>query len=223
MIQVLDKGYVTLTNIAGPWGKADDCDPARAARVSFNTRTARPENEDLRLVNYLWEHRHTTPFEMIEVWLEMKLPIFVARHLVKHRTTTINEVSRRYVVGELEFYNPTMWRAVAANKKQGSLDTPAEGISFEKADLYTRYVQEKAVIVYNKLIDGGVCPEQARIVLPQSLYTTWLWKQNFKNIMHMLALRMDDHSQWETRQFAFATHKLLCQCLPKLMNVIERK
>jgi len=216
--KVLDKGFVTLLNLAGPTRRpegrfdADDRDPANSARVSFNARDTRPREDDLKLNKYLWKHHHSTPFEMIETWWEMKLPVFVARQLVRHRTVSLNEVSRRYVDDEVEFYVPKEWRRRAKNKKQGS-----DGVVFVHSFDYDRAMRVVKG-AYEDLLELGVAPEQARIVLPQGMYPRWLWKQDLRNVLHMLSLRMASDAQWETRQYAFAMFGLLRKELPDLME-----
>lgn len=225
--RVLDHGSVKLLNIAGPTRRPDapfdahDRDPANSARLSFDQRDTRSADDDMRLNRYLLEHRHTTPFEMIQTWWEMELPIFVARQLVRHRTVSINEVSRRYVDGPVKFYEPAEWRGRAANKKQGSSDVPF--CDQAAAETVARRAQESAMQAYDELLDLGVCPEQARIVLPVSVYTKWLWSQDLHNLLHMLRLRADPHAQWETRQYAIAMIDILHEVLPDLMEMaIER-
>lgn len=215
MLTVLDKGYVKLLNVAG-LGDVETT-PATAARVSFDAKEDYTKEKATKLLSYLWKYKHTTPFEMIETWWEMKLPIFVARQLVRHRTVSINEVSRRYVTHDLEFYYPDVWRKASKDKKQGS-----KGVMSDKRYADSRLIDviDQAIYSYDKLIDFGVCPEQARIVLPLNTYTRWVWKQDFHNLMHMLNLRCDEHAQWETREYAVAMKQILCDTYPTLMGVV---
>lgn len=212
--------WARLLHAAGPSGDADDIDPARAARISFDADgNERTREKELSLVRYLWEHRHTTPFEMIETWWEMKLPIFIARQLVRHRTVSINEVSRRYVDGAPEYFRPDSWRGRAENAKQGSGEPIADQATANR--LY-----DEAIIAadnaYHALLGLGICPEQARMVLPQSLMTRWLWKQDFHNLLHMLRLRTDPHAQHETRMLAMMMVAVLRARLRELMSMVWR-
>lgn len=150
-----------------------------------------------------------------QTWWELKLPIFVARQLVRHRTVSINEVSRRYVDGPVEFYEPAVWRGRAADKKQGSADAPFDQQA--GAGIVVREAHQDAVTAYETLLSAGVCPEQARIVLPVSTYTKWLWSQDLRNLLHMLALRSDPHAQMETRCYADAMIEILREVLPGIM------
>ena len=220
---VLDYGYVKLLNISGPTRRADapfdaaSQDPANSARLSFDQRDTRSLAEDLKLTTYLHKNKHTTPFEMIETWWEIKLPIFVARQLVRHRTVSINEVSRRYVDGPVEYYTPKTWRAKAISNKQGSSGlTSYQCLS---SNDYRR-AMDYSTSVYKSLLADKVCPEQARLVLPVSVYTKWLWKQDLHNLLHMLNLRSDTHAQWETQQYANAMLELLREVLPELMEIV---
>ncbi len=223
-MKVLDKGYVKLLNVAGPTGKADDCDPAHTARMSFNNEYEdRTQEQDLRLVKYLNKHRHTTPFEFIETYWEMKLPIFVARQLVRHRTASINEVSRRYVTDNIEFHVPEIWRKASVNKKQGSLDESVDRQTHLNIDEYYCNSISTAIDVYHDMLEQGVCPEQARIVLPVSLYTRWAFKIDLHNCLHLIELRTDEHAQYETRQYALAMQTLLKDTLPDLMDIVSKK
>ena len=217
-IKVLDKGYVSLLSAAGPSGPADDCDPANCARVSFDARDTRTREDDLRLNRYLWKHRHTTPFEMVTTWWEIKLPIFVARQFVRHRTASINETSRRYVDDDPEIYYPDHWRPRAVDKKQGSSDEPLHHMVEASTGVAYFHATAIALAAYRKAIAAGVAPEMARMVLPVSAYTKWIWKQDLHNLLHMLKLRSAHDAQWETRQYADAMIALLRQRLPDLMD-----
>lgn len=221
-LEVLDKGYVELLNVSGPTRRpfalfdANDRDPANCARISFNQKDTRSYEDDHKLNKYLYNHRHTTPLEMIETWWEVKLPIFVARQLVRHRTVSINEVSRRYVDDTPEFYYPLGWRGRSITKKQGSSDLPFESV---RSDESYEHSLDIALHTYNRMLYEGVAPEMARMVLPLSTYTKWVWKQDFHNLLHMLKLRSAPDAQWETQQYANAKITLLSKVLPDLMNI----
>jgi thymidylate synthase (FAD) len=186
--------------------------------MSFDARESdRTPEQDLRLVRYLIEHKHTTPLEMIQVWLEMKLPIFVARQFVRHRTVSINEVSARYVELPAEWYVPQEEQVclAAENKKQGRSDLPSPAAQWyrQQLDKYCRgsYGQYKAALA------EGIAPELCRLFLHVNHYTKWVWRQDLHNLMHFLSLREDSHAQWEAQQYAKAIRQLLHQHLPELI------
>lgn len=226
-ILVLDHGFVALRNLAGPTRRdgifdADDTDPANAARMSFDqTDSGRTHEQDLKLANYLMRNKHTTPFEMVEVWLEMKLPIFVARQFVRHRTVSINEVSGRYVQLSAEWYIPSVVGGKAPNAKQGQADNLDEGtqqwfkdkLGHSCASSYAAYAQA---------LEKGVAAEHARLLLHVNHYTHWMWKQNLHNIMHFLSLRDHGHAQVEAQAYAKAVDKLLRTYLPATMDLYDQ-
>ena|ERR1700758_2948106 len=234
MIKVLDHGFVTLRNISGPtrridWepGKgirpydADDIDPANAARMSFNKMdSSRPREEDFRLCRYLMKNKHTSPFQMIEVWIEMKMPIFVARQFVRHRTVSINEVSGRYVTLPAEWYIPEVVGGKAPNVKQGQEDNLDDN-SQEQFKYYLSSHCQDGYDMYLKAIEHGVAPEHARLFLSLNHYTHWLWKQDLHNLMHFLSLRDHSHAQIESQKYAQAIDKLIREVLPNSMALYD--
>lgn len=209
-IQVLDHGFVALDAVMG-----DDLTPARCARTSFNKAgEAREEEKDRRLTRYLVSHRHTTPLEFCQLRFYMKLPLFVAAQLVRHRTASINQVSYRYVEAKPEFYLPDVSRMErrAEDVKQGS-----GGGLMDKPEVNQKYMgtmMEWAFMAYNDLLASGLAPEIARIILPQATYTEWYYQMDLHNLIHLLHLRLDDHAQWETRQYAQAMHTLAREAFP---------
>jgi len=234
-IKVLDHGFVTLRNLSGPtrrfWNEsgvserafdADDTDPANTARMSFNqTDSGRTRDQDLKLADYLMRNKHTTPFEMIEVWLEMKMPIFIARQFVRHRTCSINEVSGRYVTLPAEWYIPEVVGGKPANAKQGQDDNlGAETQEWFKLILNGEC--EASYEAYLEAIERGVAAEHARMLLHLNHYTHWIWKQDLWNLMHFLSLRMDSHAQVEAQAYANAIYQLVRQHLPESMSVFDK-
>lgn len=227
-MNVLDHGFVALRNIAGPTRRkdaifdADDTDPANSARMSFGgMNSGRTREEDLKLSAYLLKNRHTTPFEMVEIWIEMKMPIFVARQFVRHRTVTINEISGRYVVLPADWYIPSVVGGKAQDKKQGQEDNldPQTQEWFKGAlDDSCRY----DYALYLRAMERGVAPEQARMSLHLNHYTHWLWKQDLHNIMHFLSLRDHTHAQIEAQAFAKAIHIMLHTYLPESMALYDK-
>ena len=239
---VLDHGFVTLRNLAGPTRRpvnytglngimlgeadatlrdfdADDTDVANSARMSFEGQDAERSYEvEMKLNRYLMANKHMTPFESIEVWLEMKLPIFVARQFVRHRTATLNEVSGRYVTLPAEWYIPAVVGGAAKDKKQGQEDTlhPITQKYFQQRlnkhceDGYEEYISA---------INAGVAPEHARLFLSLNHYTHWLWKQDLRNLMHFLSLRTHSHAQVEAQAYANAIVELLEPHIPGLIGL----
>jgi thymidylate synthase (FAD) len=173
-----------------------DLATVNSARVSFNKRSDELSKKDAKLVSYLSEHKHTSPFNHAYATFRVKAPIFVARQLVKHEYLPWNEVSRRYVDDEPEFYVPDVWRGRSADKKQGSEGiVKLEGVDEQIVDDYTA----EALTAYQVLLEAGVCPEQARMVLPQSMMTEWWWSGTVGAWAKMCNLRCKPDTQLETR------------------------
>lgn len=203
-IPVLDCGFVRLVDYMG-----GDASIVQAARVSYGagTKTVR---EDRGLINYLMRHRHTTPFEMVELKFHVKLPIFVARQWIRHRTANVNEQSLRYSVMPDEFYVPQPEEVgiqSRSNRQGRSVEDVPEALRRHVVDVL-RSCPEAAYPLYEELIEAGVARELARICLPVSAYTEWYWKINLHNLFHFLSLRADPHAQYEIRMYALA----LSQC-----------
>lgn len=179
----------------------DDLTVANAARVSFHKHHDALTVGDTGLIKYLANHKHFSPFNHCFVTFRVKAPIFVARQLVKHEYMPWNEVSRRYVDEEPELYNPEEWRGRAENKKQGSGPPLAEE---EQVDIDFARIEAEIMSVgfYQYLLEKGVAPEQARMVLPQNLYTEWYWSGSLKAFAKMCLLRCTEDTQKETRYIA---------------------
>jgi len=196
-VRVLDHGFVTLVDYMGT-----DESIVRAARVSTGSRSKGPE-DDRRLIRYLMRNAHTSPFEHVEVAFHVRLPIFVARQWVRHRTAHLNEHSARYSELRDEFYlpEPEDIGGQDASNRQGRGDP----LPPEKANL-ARTMMDKihadAYRTYAKLLELGVARELARLVLPVSIYTEWYWKIDLHNLFHFLKLRLDPHAQFEIRRYA---------------------
>ena len=204
-----------------------DLSVVNAARVSFNKESEWEKNgkfggtdqdlseKDGRLINYLAKHKHTSPFNHTYITMRIKAPIFVARQLVKHKFMPWNEVSRRYVDEEPEFYIPNEgWRSKADNVKQGS--GQVFGPTTFQDDLTDRV--EKVIIhsldTYEDLMNSGVCAEQARMVLPQNMMTEWWWSGTLGAWCDMLRLRLDPHTQYESRIVAQQARALIEPLFP---------
>lgn len=181
----------------------------------------RLKDSDKKLIKYLAKHKHTSPFNHAFISVRVKAPVFVARQLVKHKFMPWNEVSRRYVKGEVEFYTPDSWRKAADNVKQGSSEESVD-ISFlgdmesenGSCIFHPDEVNQIALDTYNTLIDLGVCAEEARMVLPQSMMTTWVWSGTVGAFCDMLVLRLDSHTQYETRLVAQKVSGIVRELFP---------
>ena len=177
-----------------------DLTVVNAARVSFGKKKEKFEDGDAFLIKYLAEHNHWSPFGHCMLQFHIKAPIFVARQIVKHQVGLVwNEISRRYVDTEPEFYEVDKWRGKPVDKKQGS-DGEIEqqgSCSYSK-----QMVENNARIAYNDLLNAGVAPEQARMVLPQSLMTEWYWSGSLYAFARVCNLRCAEDSQYETRLIA---------------------
>ena len=231
-VNVLDHGYVTLRNIAGPTRRlgaefdADDVDPANAARFSFDGADDpnRTREDDLKLSEYLMKNRHTTPFEMVTVWLEMQMPLFVARQFVRHRTVSINEVSARYTKLPNQFYIPDLsiiGRKSLLNKQGRDINGGSSKASVDFRNTL-KALGSKSYLCYEQALDDGIPNELARCFLPVNIYTKWLWKQDLHNMMHFLSLRMHSHAQYESRMYALAIYALLDDYLPHSMKLFNK-
>jgi len=207
----------------------DDISVVNAARVSFDNEsnwefveaplserypdklyvTQVLSEQDQKLIKYLAKHNHWSPFAHTSISLRIKAPIFVARQLAKHQVGGAwNEVSRRYVDDEPEFYFPDIWRGKPVNAKQGSSDVMIPDFIIERALEWYSYTGTEYLITecclksYLELIESGVCPEQARMVLPQNTFTEWVWTGSLMFFARVCKLRLDPHSQKETQVVA---------------------
>jgi thymidylate synthase (FAD) len=207
---VLDKGFVRLVDHMPQ--RDLDASIVQAARVSYGDGT-KSTRGDRGLIRYLLRHWHTTPFEMVEFKFHIKMPIYIARQHLRHRTASVNELSARYSVVPKEYYEPGTFRGQAVVNRQGS-----EGV----VDVQDRVdLPEQAFNVYEQLLEQGVCREQARGVLPQSTYTEFYWKINLHNLMHYLQLRLDTHAQQEIREYAEAIYALVEPLVPITMEAFR--
>jgi thymidylate synthase (FAD) len=220
-LPVLDHGFVRVIDYMG-----DDAAVVQAARVSYG-RGTKKVSQDRGLINYLMRHRHTTPFEMCEIKYHVKLPIFVARQWIRHRTASINEYSARYSILDNEFYIPApeQLAAQSAANRQGR-DRVLEGEEAQRVLEMLRRDSENAYEDYaemlnedaggNKRDEGrlGLARELARMNLSLNFYTQWYWKTNLHNLLHFLSLRADAHAQFEIRVYATAMLDILRRWTP---------
>lgn len=214
---VLDKGFVRLVDYLG-----SDARIVQSARVSYGegTKTFR---EDKGLIDYLLRNQHTSPFEQVSLTFHCKMPIFVARQWVRHRTAKLNEISGRYSVMKDEFYVPSD-EAIAfqsTDNKQGrsNEEVPAE-VKAKVRELLEKG-QRQSFVEYEALLEEGVARELARINLPLSLYTEWYWTMDLHNLFHFLALRLDAHAQLEIRKYAEAILEITRAVAPVAVESFE--
>ena len=220
-IPVLDHGFVRVIDYMG-----DDAAVVQAARVSYGKGTKKI-SDDAGLINYLLRHRHTTPFEMCEIKYHVKLPIFVARQWIRHRTANVNEYSARYSVLDREFYVPEEDHLAA----QSSSNRQGRGniLSGKEAKRVLDILREDAQITYDHYIEmlneseegniidvskEGLARELARMNLTLSTYTQWYWKTDLHNLLNFLSLRADTHAQYEIRVYADAMMETLRRWCP---------
>ena len=212
-IPVLDHGFVRVIDSMG-----DDSAICQAARVSYGRGTKSVQNDE-GLIRYLMRHWHSTPFEMCEVKLHVKLPVFVARQWIRHRTANVKEYSARYSILDREFYipEPEALAAQSVVNNQGR----GEALTGEEADRVLRYLRDDAMRAYDHYEEmigqegqQGLARELARMNLPANIYTQWYWKVDLHNLLHFLRLRADAHAQYEIRVYADAICNVVADWVP---------
>jgi len=216
---VHNDGFVKLVD----YMPREDIDEAivQAARVSYATGTKTSRNCE-GLIRYLLRNWHTTPFEMVEFKFHIKMPIFVARQHLRHRTASVNEVSARYSLVPQEYYTPSEYRTQSTTNHQGSDGVLTPQTDSERMILRgPNIICKEAFEVYNDLIEAGCCRELARAHLPQATYTEFYWKINLHNLMHYLHLRMDEHAQKEIRDYAWSIYNLVEPLAPLSMKAFR--
>jgi thymidylate synthase (FAD) len=228
-IPVLDHGFVRVIDYMG-----DDAAVVQAARVSYGKGTRRVR-EDAGLINYLMRHRHTTPFEMCEVKYHVKLPIFVARQWIRHRTANVNEYSARYSILDREFYLPAPEHLAAQSEanRQGrgailDANEAAHVLDLLRGDALQTYAHYQEMLNLDE--DGGtleparsgLARELARMNLTLNVYTQWYWKTDLHNLLNFLSLRADPHAQYEIRAYAEAMIDTLRRWLPLCHDAFEQ-
>ncbi|MDR2766178.1 MAG: FAD-dependent thymidylate synthase [Holosporaceae bacterium] len=210
-IPVLNYGFVRVVDYMGT-----DASIVQAARVSYGAGTKKVQ-EDRGLINYLMRRHHSTPFEMCEIKFHIKLPIFVARQWLRHRTASVNEYSARYSVLNNEFYIPEIDQLTAQSEtnKQGKSDEPLDGRDATEILNILEESCRDAHAKYSHLLDKlSLTRELARTILPVSVYTEMYWKINLHNLLHFLELRADSHAQYEIRCYAVEILGILKRWLP---------
>lgn len=209
----LDEGFVALKDWMGC-----DADIVEAAQTSYGAGTKKA-SDDRTLLRYLRRHRHTTPYEMVELKFHMKLPIFVARQLIRHRTASVNEYSGRYSLMPMLFYTPAEEDFALQSKtnKQGRGELALRPL-YDRAVSWWKGDRAETSRTYTQLASEGVARELARIDLPLSTYTEWYWKIDLHNLMHLLGLRSDSHAQKEIRVFSDIMAGMAQRVVPHAMQ-----
>lgn len=203
-----------------PGGETVESAEAKGWPVRHVAENPHLSDKDVKLINYLAKHKHLSPFNHCFITVRVKAPIFVARQLVKHEYMPWNEISRRYVDSEPEFYIPKVWRAKAEDKKQGSSSEEVRTGFWRDSDNHysvSERVEEflkQSLELYEDLTKAGVCPEQSRLVLPHNLMTEWYWSGTLGAFAKMLSLRLDAHTQKETRDVAVLVRDIIKPLFP---------
>ncbi|MCA8879207.1 MAG: FAD-dependent thymidylate synthase [Rhodobacteraceae bacterium] len=217
---VLDHGFVRVVDYMG-----DDAAIVQAARVSYGAGT-RHSRDDEGLIRYLMRHWHSTPFEMCEIKLHVKLPVFVARQWIRHRTANVNEYSARYSILDREFYIPAPEHLAAQstvnNQGRGAVlegDEAARVLEILKSDSTRAYDHYEAML--NQDGQQGLARELARMNLPANIYTQWYWKVDLHNLFHFLRLRADAHAQYEIRVYAETICRIVADWVPAAWRAFE--
>ncbi|MDR2518738.1 MAG: FAD-dependent thymidylate synthase [Spirochaetaceae bacterium] len=215
---VLDKGFVRLVDYLG-----GDRRVVQAARVSYGDGT-KSYREDAGLIDYLLRNRHTSPFEQVVLTFHVKLPVFVARQWVRHRTARLNEVSGRYSVMKDDFYLPSQEDTApqSADNRQGRAEQPLSAEAARAAIACLAEGQRAAYTAYTSLLSQGLARELARINLPLSLYTEIYWQIDLRNLFHFLELRLHPHAQKEIRRYAETLLAVARQVAPLCFQSFDR-
>ena len=215
---VLDKGFIRLVDYMG-----GDQRVAQSARVSYGEGT-KSYREDAGLIDYLLRNRHTSPFEQISLTFHVKMPVFIARQWVRHRTARLNEISGRYSVMKDDFYLPAPEDVAlqSVDNKQGRLDTAVDPAEAEQVRGALADGQKRAYGEYTALLDRGIARELARINLPLSLYTEIYWNIDLHNLFHFLELRLGAHAQKEIRLYARTLLEITRKVAPRCCDSFER-
>ncbi len=228
-VNVLDAGFVELVDHMG-----SDLSVVNAARVSFNKESSwdsephwsgsqerKLSAKDSKLIRYLAEHKHWTPFAHTGITLRIKAPISIRTQLFKHKVGFVeNEISRRYVSYEPDLYYPYFRGKPSNGAKQGSDDFITDPKVKEIIDKKYRDVAEQSITIYDELLEAGVAPEQARFVLPQGVYTEWWWTGSLSAYARVYTQRIDPHAQWEVREYARAIGEIIEPLFPESWTVL---
>ena len=224
-IPVLDQGFVRLIDFYG-----SDQRICEAARLSYKSPSKGPE-QDKKLIAYLWKNKHTSPFEMVKITLNIKLPIFVMRQYVRHRMQNLNEMSARYTELPAEFYIPEVWRKQDTKNKQGSVVSEdsnpficcngGNGDPLYATDVVRNHCKA-SYDLYQQLLGKGIAREMARMVLPVNIYTEIYATWDMKNLLHFISLRDDSHAQAEIQEYGRAIKTMCKKLFPWTMDAYEK-
>ena len=216
--KVHNHGFIALVDYMG-----NDERIVEAARQSTTGKSA-GEAKDVALLNYMFENGHTSPFEMVETVWHVKMPIFVARQWVRHRTASLNEYSGRYSKMKPEFYIPTDARGIASGAQ--TVNIQGSGTSVDEESVYWlqgAFAEDQGIVwdSYEEALDRGFAKEMSRINLPLSTYTTWMWKMDLHNLFHFMRLRMHPHAQWEIQAYAEVMWPIIQSIAPIACEAFE--
>lgn len=214
---VLDnnQGWIALLRHSG-----EEIDIVNAARVSFGKLKTEFDEKDQILLKFLIDEEHFAPLEHETMTFLVHCPLYVRGQWMRHRTFSYNEISRRYTEVDMELYIPEKYRSQSRDNKQASNENEII-MRNEDAKMTMKRCNEGSLHAYNYLLSIGVCREQARGILPQNMMTTYYCTGNLRNILHFLSLRMDEHAQWEIRQYANAMHDILKEIYPTVIKAFD--
>jgi thymidylate synthase (FAD) len=220
-IPVLDHGFVRYIDHMG-----DDKRILEAARISYKS-PSKGDEADKKLLSYLWKNKHTSPFEMVKLTLNIKMPIFIMRQYVRHRMQNLNEVSARYTELPNEFYIPSNWRKQDVKNKQGSVEDGVFNPEFGDTEIvnaseYLKSFCDHSYKVYQNLLNAGIAREMARMVLPINIYTEIYACWDLKNLLHFITLREDSHAQAEIQEYGKAIKSICQELFPWTIEAYEK-
>ncbi len=228
-IPCLDHGFVRLIDWMG-----SDQRIVEAARISYKS-PSKGDEQDKKLIHYLWKNKHTSPFEIVKLTLNIKMPIFIMRQYVRHRMQNLNEVSARYTELPNEFYIPQKFRAQDTKNKQGSVlgeewdkeypEWDGDGAKITKNKIMSRQLENHCQVsykFYQELLDAGVAREMARMVLPVNIYTEIYTSWDLKNLLHFIQLRSDGHAQSEIQEYSNAIREIVKELFPWTLEAFDK-
>ena len=217
-IKVLDggQGWIGLIDHMGT-----EATITNAARVSFGKMKETFDEKDEALLKFLIENKHLTPLEHVKFTFSVHCPLFVRGQWHRHRSWAFNEISRRYTEVDMEFYIPESFRVQSENNKQASVEGSVIEKNQEAQEIYGKFT-EACYLAYEKLLELGVCKEQARGILPQTMFTTFWATVDLRNLIHFIELRDDDHAQKEIREYAKAMKELIRPYVPHVVEYLEK-
>ena len=215
-LDVLDKGFIRVVDKMG-----DDSAIVQSARISYGDGT-KHTSQDRALIRYLLRHKHTSPFEMCEIKIHVKMPIFIARQWIRHRTANINEYSARYSLMEDEFYIPELKNISKQSKdnKQGRSE-PLSTVEAQKIQDMIKEQSKSAYGVYKAMLEQDVARELSRVVLPQNIYTQFYWKCDLHNLLHLMKLRSHSTAQFEIQEYSKALEKIVKEWVPAVYEAFQ--